>query len=80
MQLGIEEKYMNDLSVFFKILIGLTLFGWGYYDYRRVIIPDKVGFHKFNFKWKFKRNAFIYALMVWGVIMVGRELIIWIWF
>ena len=78
--MGIEERYMNDLSVFLKILIGLALFGWGYYDYRRVIKPDKVGLHKFNFLWKYKRNAFIYALMVWGVIMVGRELIIWIWF
>jgi hypothetical protein len=71
---------MDDLSVFLKILAGLVLFGWGFYEYRRVIKPDKVGFHKFNFAWKFERNAFIYALMVWGVIMVLRELIIWIWF
>lgn len=71
---------MNDLSVFLKIPIGLVLFGWGYYRYRRVIKPDKVGFHKFNFEWKFKRNAIIHALMLLGGIMAERELIIWIWF
>ena len=71
---------MNDLSVFSKILAGLDLFGWGFYKYRHVIKPNKVGFHKFNFLYKFQRNAIIYALMVFGVIMVLRELIIWIWF
>lgn len=71
---------MNDLSVFLKILIGLVLFGWGYYWYRRVIKPDNVGFHKFNFLYKFQRNAFIYSLMAWGLIMVVRELVILIWF
>ncbi|GMQ27215.1 hypothetical protein Aoki45_38980 [Algoriphagus sp. oki45] len=71
---------MNNLSIFFKILIGLVLFGWGYYRYQRVIKPDKVGFHKFNFLYKFERNAFIYALMACGLIMVVRELVILIWF
>lgn len=80
MLLGIEGIFMNDLSVFLKILSGIAFFVLGYYSYRRVIKPDKVGFHKFNFEWKFKRKAFIYALMLWGLIMVARELVILIWF
>lgn len=78
--MDIEGIFMNDLPVFLKILIGLVLFGWGYYRYRQVIKPDKVGFHKFNFLYKFQRNAFIYALIACGLIMVMRELVILIWF
>ena len=62
------------------ILVGLILFGIGVYLYRRVILPDKVGFHKFNYGHKFKRNSFIYCLLTLGGITVIRELIIWIWF
>lgn len=80
MLLDIERIFMNDLSIFLKTLIGIFLFGLGYYRYRRVIKPDKIGFHKFNFLYKFQRNAFIYALMACGLIMVGRELVILIWF
>lgn len=71
---------MNDLHVLLKILIGLVLFGWGYYRYRQVIKSDKVGFHKFNFSYKFQRNAFIYALLMVAAIMVLRELVFLIWF
>ena len=62
------------------ILVGLILIGLGVYLYSKVIVPDKVGLHKFNYEYKFRRNAFIYALLMVGVIMVERELIIWIWF
>lgn len=62
------------------ILVGLAMFGLGVYLYRKVIITDKVGLHKFNYLDKFRRNAFIYALLIGGAIMVLRELIIWIWF
>lgn len=62
------------------ILIGLVVFGLGLYLYRKIILPDKVGLHKFNFLDKFRRNGFIYALLMGGAIMVIRELFIWIWF
>jgi len=62
------------------ILVGLVMFGLGIYLYRKVIMTDKVGLHKFNFLDKFRRNALIYALLVGGPIMVLRELVIWIWF
>ncbi|MBB6325884.1 hypothetical protein FHS59_001512 [Algoriphagus iocasae] len=62
------------------ILVGLIMFGLGVYLYRKIILPDKVGFHKFNFNRKFRRNAFVYALLMVGAIMVMRDLIIWIWF
>lgn len=61
-----------------KIFIGLIIFGFGVFLCQKVIRDDKVGFHKFNFEYKFKRNAFVYALMTVGGIMVLRELIIWI--
>jgi len=61
------------------ILIGLAIFGFGVYLNRKVILPDKIGFHKFNYGHKIKRNAFIYALLMVGAIMVLRELVIWIW-
>lgn len=62
------------------ILVGLILIGIGVYLYRKVILPDKVGFHKFNYEHKFKRNTIIYCLMTLGGITVIREIIIWIWF
>ncbi|UZD22197.1 hypothetical protein [Algoriphagus halophytocola] len=62
------------------ILVGLILLGLGVYLYRKVILPDKVGFHKFNYEYKFRRNGSIYLLLIGGCIMVVRELIIWIWF
>jgi hypothetical protein len=62
------------------ILVGLAIFGLGFYLYRKVILPDKVGFHKFNYEYKFRRNTFNYSLLTVGSIMVARELIIWIWF
>ncbi|SMP30260.1 hypothetical protein SAMN06265367_106300 [Algoriphagus winogradskyi] len=62
------------------ILVGIILFEIGVYLYRKVIVPDKVGLHKFNYEYKFRRNALIYFLMIGGVIMVVRELIFWIWF
>ncbi len=62
------------------ILVGLIIFGLGVYLYRKVILPDKVGFHKFNYEYKFKRNIIIYCLLTLGGITVVRELIIWIWF
>ena len=62
------------------ILVGLILFGIGVYLYRKVILPDKVGLHKFNYIDIFRRNALIYFLLIGGGIMVVRELIIWIWF
>jgi len=62
------------------ILIGSAIFGLGVYLYRKVILPDKVGFHKFNYEYKVKRNTIIYCLLTLGSIMVVRELIIWIWF
>ena len=62
------------------ILIGSAIFGLGVYLYRKVILPDKVGFHKFNYLDRFRRNALIYALLVGGAIMVLRELVIRIWF
>lgn len=62
------------------ILIGLAIFGLGFYLYRKVILPDKVGLHKFNYLDKFRRNALIYFFLIGGCIMIVRELIIWIWF
>lgn len=62
------------------ILVGFLMFGLGFYLYRKVILTDKVGFHKFNYLDKFRRNAFIYALLMGGAILVLRELVIWIWF
>lgn len=63
-----------------EFIVGIALFGLGLYLYRKVILPDKVGFHKFNYLDKFQRNALIWFLMVGGCILVVRELIIWIWF
>lgn len=62
------------------ILVGLIIFGLGVYLYRKVILPDKVGFHKFNHLDKFRRNALIYFCLIGGCILMVRELIIWIWF
>ncbi len=62
------------------ILVGLIMFGLGFYLDRKIILQDKVGFHKFNYLDKFRRNALIYFLFIGGCILVVRELIIWIWF
>ncbi|PZX50731.1 hypothetical protein LV84_03923 [Algoriphagus ratkowskyi] len=42
------------------ILVGLILIGLGVYLYRKVILPNIVGFHKFNYVDKFRRIALIY--------------------
>jgi len=62
------------------ILVGLAIFGLGVYLHRKVVHTDKVGFHKFNYLDKFRRNALIYFCLIGGCILVVRELIIWLWF
>jgi hypothetical protein len=60
------------------IFIGLLMFILGVYLYFRIIRRDKVRLHKFNYLDKFRRNMLIYFLIVGGIIVVIRELIIWL--
>jgi len=60
------------------IFIGLLMFILGVYLYFRIIRRDKVGLHKFNYLDKFRRNMLIYFIIVGGIIVVIRELIIWL--